>query len=407
MAKPIIKKVSPFDAKYDYTFDIAWTGNRSYKNRLVVSDNETNTVVYDVTETTFALKHTLPANTLINGRRYVAQVQMFDMNDTASSISDKLLFWTFATPDFRFTNLPDGNIIKNSSFNAQIFYYSSDWEDIQGYEFYLYDMTGKELLKSEIFSDPNDISYTYKGLQNNTHYYIRCVGVTVNGLQLDTGNVEIGVKFENPNQYSRIYAVPNEKNGSINISTNINVVQYNGSETFQFENGMIDLTNQMLYYDDGFVLEGDFTLIIRGKNLWKDGVIFKGKNADESTEFIVSSKIYPEELLRFKLSANNGVSNYIIYSEPLEFHDEDMVTIGIRRINNIYSIVVFTEIGYITENNYWYGALRPTTGTSDFDIWIDTENVPTYMVNKDTMQVYLTTSEPTDANVNDLWLDGE
>ena len=54
-------------------------------------------------------------------------------------------------------------------------------------------------------TDDYDISYTYKGLDNNTVYYVRCIGVTVNGMELDTGYVEITVKFENPNTYARIY----------------------------------------------------------------------------------------------------------------------------------------------------------------------------------------------------------
>jgi hypothetical protein len=40
------------------------------------------------------------------------------------------------------------------------------------------------------------------------------------------------------------------------------VIQYNGDKSFSFENGMIDLRgdNEGIYYDKGFVIDGDFTL---------------------------------------------------------------------------------------------------------------------------------------------------
>ena len=100
-------------------------------------------------------------------------------------------------------------------------------------------------------------------------------------------------------------------------------------------------------------------------------------------------------------TATDTIDYKAVYDSIFKPFKANGKTIAPRNAEDVISLM---QMG---ENNYWYGALRPTTGTSDFDIWIDTENVPTYMVNKDTMQVYLTTSEPTDANVNDLWLDGE
>ena len=214
MAKPIINKIQPFDANRPYEISLSWNGNRAHANRILIYDNGTNNLVFDDTVSSFALKHIIPANTLTNGKKYVIQAQTYDVENIASPLSDKVLFYTFETPDFYFNNIPENGKVTNASFSASIYYYSSDWEDINTYIFYLYDSTKKQLLESNILNDSFDISYNYRGLENNTFYYIRCLGVTVNGMELDTGYIEISVKYENPNTYSRIYSTALPSQGS-------------------------------------------------------------------------------------------------------------------------------------------------------------------------------------------------
>ena len=265
MAKPIINKIQPFDANRPYEISLSWNGNRAHANRILIYDNGTNNLVFDDTVSSFALKHIIPANTLTNGKKYVIQAQTYDVENIASPLSDKVLFYTFETPDFYFNNIPENGKVTNASFSASIYYYSS----------YLYDSTKKQLLESNILNDSFDISYNYRGLENNTFYYIRCLGVTVNGMELDTGYIEISVKYENPNTYSRIYSTALPSQGCVQIASNLIIIQYNGTESFEYPNGMIDLRDKTLYYDEGFLIEDDFTVIIRGLNLWQNADIFK------------------------------------------------------------------------------------------------------------------------------------
>lgn len=405
MAKPIIKKILPFDATKDYEMTLLWTGNRSHANRIIIYDYETNAVVFDDIASSFALKHNIPANTLINGKKYVIQAQTYDVENNPSALSDKVLFFVFATPDFYFKDLPDNNLITNSTFTANIYYYSEDWEDISKYVFYLYDSSKKQLLQSKEQTDDFNINYTYRGLDNNTVYYIRCVGVTMNGMELDTGYVEITVKFENPNQYARLYATPIPKQGCIQVATNLIIIQYNGTDTFEYIDGMIDLREKVLYYDKGFLIKDDFTVLIRGMNLWQTAEIFKMSNGNLG--LTLSSRIYDEGKLRFKLTVPNGVSNYILYSDEQVFTNTDMVTIAIRRKNNIYQLKVFIEIGNVKEGNMWYGTLRPPRKLMDNDdVWIDTPG-DTIMINKDNYTTFLNENEPLAAILNDLWLGGD
>lgn len=405
MTKPIVKHITPFDANKDYEISISWNGNRANANRIVVYDYDTNNLIFDDTVSTYLLKHTIPAHTLTNGKKYIIQVQTYDVQSAPSVLSDKVLFYTFETPSFYFDNIPENSIVENSSFEAFIYYYSSDWEDISKYIFYLYDSSKKKLFESGELTDNQLIHYNYRGLDNNTVYYIRCMGVTVNGMELDTGYVEITVKFENPNQYARIYATPIPSQGCIQVASNLVIIQYNGTDTFEYIDGMIDLRDKVLYYDKGFLIRDDFTVLIRGIYLWQTAEIFKMKY--DELELALSSRIYSDGQLRFRLIVPNGVNNYLIYSEPQVFQNEDMITVAIRRKNNLYQLKIFQELGFTTEGNMWYGIERPNKRLmEDNDIWIDT-NEDTYVVNKDNCTVFLNKDDPLSAILNDLWLGGD
>lgn len=406
MAKPQILKINPFDSTKDYEITLSWMGNRAHANRIIIYDNDTNNVIFDDTISSFALKHTIPAHTLQNGKKYVIQAQVYDVENIPSALSNKVLFFTFATPEFYFENIPDNHIIDNSSFTATVHYYSEDWEEISKYVFYLYDSSKKQLLVSKEMTDDLDISYTYKGLDNNTAYYIRCMGITVDGMELDTGYVEITIKFENPNTYARIYATPLPSQGCIQVATNLIIIQYNGTDEFEYIDGMIDLRDKTLYYDEGFLIENDFTTIIRGINLWQTADLFKMSNGTYG--LTLSSRIYNDGQLRFRLIVPNGVGHYLLYSENLVFDNDDMVTIMIRRKNNVYQLKVFVEIRTdIDKTNIWYSSTRPPQRLmTDGDIWIDTDE-ETLFVPKDEYNEYYENEEPEEVELNDLWLGGD
>lgn len=341
MSKPIIKKISPFDGTEGGNIYIAWTGNRACANRVIIYDNETNNIVYDEKIPTYELKHTIPAGKLSNGKSWMIQAQIFDEEDIPSALSDKYSFYTFKRPTFEFNDLPEDHKITSTSFTATIHYHSEDWENISKYIFYLYDDSKKKLLKSNEMTDDMNISYAYRGLENNAHYYIRCTGVTVNGMELDTGYVEIEVNYENPNTYARIYTKDLPEQGCVQVSSNLVMVQYNGTDVFTYEDGKINLIGKTLYYDEGFLIKKDYTLILRGTNLWQTAEILRMKNKDFG--LTLSSRIYTDGTLRFRLLAPNGVSNYLLYSKAQNFTDNDMITIAIRCKNNVYQLDVFVN----------------------------------------------------------------
>lgn len=407
MAKPIIKNINCFDATKDYEVEIIWTGNRSYSNKIVIYDNRTNEKVFEETQTTFSLKHKIPANTLTNGinKTWIIQAQVFDKEGTASVLSDKVLFHTFNTPQFFFrdgnNHLADGYKVNDSSYQGIIYYQSDDLEDLESYRFYLYDVEKKLLITSERLNDRQNITYQFRGLENNTEYYIQCIGTTKNGMSLDTGIVRIYVRYTNPSQYSRIFADTLPNRGCVQVGSNIIIIQYNGEEIFEYTDGMINLIDKTLVYDEGFMIADDFSLQISGYHLWQTAEIFKFSN--DNFDFSLTSRIYSDGTLRFRILVPNGLSHYVIYSEPLKFTNVDLITILVKRVNNVYGIYVKNNGYYDADGDYWFGAQEPI-GTKQRDIWLTTDDMDTYKVSQTDLTIFYMNEKPSTAKKDDIWL---
>lgn len=193
--------------------------------------------------------------------------------------------------------------------------------------------------------------------------------------------------------------------GYIKYHTNIVVIQYNGTDSFEYDNGKIILSDgQVLYYDEGFNISGDFTLKIRGMNLYQTADIFEAHNKD-GYGFKISSYLY-DDGLRFKLTAPNGLCDYIIYSKLLNFKNNDMVTVMVRRKNNIYQIYTFIGINENEQSaSYYFGDDMPYDALA-YDIWIENGEAETTKVNHEDMVIFNQEEEPADAIENNIWIGG-
>lgn len=405
MAKPIITKITPFDATNAYTVSLLWTGNRPKSNRIIITDNITGSTVFDDTVTTYVLQHTIPAGKLVNGRYYMIQAIITDEDGNVSALSDKKLFYTLTTPTFMFNNLPEDKL-KNASYAASITYYSVELEELQSYKFYLYDSVKIKILESDMLTDTVNVGYTYKALQNNTSYYVQCIGYTKNGLILDTGLHLLNVYYDNPSIYSRVYAENMPDVGCVSIKSHFIHIKASGDDNYEYIDDYIDLTSKKLIYNQGFKIEGDFAMKLTGKKLWKSSEILRMRN--DYNNVVVSSYIYPDNMLRFKLTVDNGLCNYILYSDALSFEQVDDVTIFIKRVNNIYLIKTFIQIGNNSgeeKSNIWYGLQYPSSA-QNLDIWIDDDGT-LYKVDKDSYSISDDSTQPSSTNKDDLWIGGE
>ena len=341
MARPQINKINPFDANYDHNISFTWIGFQAYSNRIIIYKNSTLETVYDSTIESMMLIHKIPNNTLQNGETYIIQCQVFDSYGNESELSNKFYFKTYTTPQFIFDGIEDKQIITTSSCSVNAIYFQLESEPLSYYRFAIYDSYKNLISQTDDIYNSENISHIYKGLNTETTYFIRCYGVTLNGISVDTGYVEIYVNYGVKHNYARIYVEQDKRTSGITYRTNINVVVPDGDEEYEYEDDKIVLLDKTIVYKDGFTVNDDFTLKLKGNYLYRIGDILILKNED--CDVTVSAYIYYDETMRCKLSAPNGVCSYIIYSDPLVCTNEDDITIAIRREKGLYDIKIFKE----------------------------------------------------------------
>lgn len=409
MAKPQIKNIAPFDAKLDHVIEFIWTGSMAYKNRLQIFDNDSLASVYDQTVTTFDLKHTIPAGTLQNGKKYLAQVRTFDKDEVESPTSDKSRFLTLETPHFRFTNVEDGQNVDASSLTATVSYTQANGEKVDSYRFYLYDEAKRQVFVSEPMTYQPYMSYIYKGLENTKTYYIRCLGSTANGMPLDTGYVKFTAYYLNPGDYKLIYAENYPYKGYNTYRTNIKIIECDDyqEDRYAFDDGYIDLLDDEITYSSNFKIDDDFTLMIRGKFMYQEAQIFSATNGDGAFE--ICSYIYDDKTLRYRITAHSDGYEYILYSDAVPaFTQDDIITLWVQRKDNYYAIAVFVKKSNGVEGGMWFGIPDPSNyGAADYDIWLNSDEPKLGHVNVGEVLRYVENGEPGDAPQYAVWIGGQ
>ena len=397
MSKPQINVIKPFDAKNDFVVTMTYVGNYPKRNKIIVYDAITLNEIYQNTTNVnkFEIENTIPAGILINGKKYAIQGSVIDENGNESALSDKIYFWCFETPSFYFKNINNEDKFNTASIFATLVYEQSDWEDIREFRFYLYDEVKSLLTESEAFFTTDELTYAYRGLEDDKFYYIRAIGSTINGIQMDTGYIKIFVNYENHGKYKLIQAECNERNSVVTYQTNFVVIHPSDMDTeYEYMNGWINLLDKTLVYDQDFVFNGDFTASIRCRDIYRNTTILKCSNENEG--FTLTTYVYDNGEMRFKLTVPNGLCNYILYSEPLIPDITDVIAVHIRRINNIYELFVFIEQDYSMEANMWFGSTRPTSAIlAQYDIWIDNGEPGIVRIDKDDVNIFYRELEPT------------
>ena len=418
--KPVIKPITPFDARLGTTIKAVYSGNMPYYNRVIVQDATTLTVVYDRTIGTRDYSHTLDPSykgsavatgdvgyALINGRRYTATIQFFGASlSDPFLVSDKISFLTRSTPQFYFDGVTDGMIIDIASIGLDLVYAQAETEMLVSYQFMIYDNNKKLLQETDIKYDLSDMTYTFKGLSNLTSYYVRALGMTKNGISLDTGYWEIRTQYQNPSVYARMF-VSNDINTSENeYWTNFIMIDADSDEGYYYEDGWIYLNNgQNVTYSKGFRIEGDATWFIRAKDMDYERVFLEVYDATGDGFYLEGIRDI-NRTLRFRLVVPGSVSNYMLYSQRMDIDWPDIVNIWVRRINNIYQLVVFVEKVKVGIENLFLEIPEPSTtgmALTKQDLWINSDiNVE---ISSNNVQVTYQKLEPTNPVPYEIWIE--
>lgn len=396
MAKPTVRRFLTFDASEDYTININWNGSVS-ANRVIIYDPDTNNPVYDKTVQTTRLDHVVSASgsALENGHRYYISATVTNASGQESEPSDYIFFTCYTTPVLTFENTVAEGILRSANLSLPInmTYTQAEGRGIRTCQFILRDQNFNILTKSDMFYD-GTTSYTFKGLTDDTSYVVEATVETVDNVVV-TKYIEARVNTRSKSKYFIIKLENDPKHGYIRYSTNVIRIEYHGDEEFEYINGKIDLRLKELYYDNGFDVSGDWTLIadfellpiptrrpfIELRNDTSQIQIsvvqdqFQTYHEDElagdfsfddvelvpeEVDFEDATKWYGEVLTteepdviqywervdhkgayRLKLVANSPTGRYIIFSKPVwDLPDDWSGSIRVRRINGLYDMYV-------------------------------------------------------------------
>lgn len=405
MIKPIVNKINTFDPAFDYIFSFTYNGNQSVSNRLIITDNDTNSVIYDETIISMKLQHTLPANKLESNKQYSAQFQCFDSSGTASLLSDKAYFYCLKTPVFEFTNVV--SMIENSSYEFMLNYSQVESEQLKEYKIILYDSSRTEVIRDSgiLYATKgiSQITYGINALDDDTKYYIQAFGTTVHGMEIETDKYEFYVSYIRPSQYSAFYTENDAENGCIKYSTNIVVISYNGDEEFEYRNGYINLMDKKLYYNTGFNLSGDFVVKLIGAWL-RHGEIFRMSNSNYS----ITLEVLHDEFSNYKIvmKAENSLTSYVLFSDSFIYNASDHVFITFYRKDGYYGIKVDVRNGNMAFADMYIGNTIPTTATTN-GIYIYKESMDTIKINQEDVNIIVSSTKPTEAKNFDIWIKKE
>lgn len=347
MAKPNIYSLNAMSYQETNYIPFTYSGGTIKSSTIRISEAVNNQVLYELTQNNASTQFEIPADTLSAsdlteyGIQYYVQIRVTEMDNTKSSWSDIRFVYFITTPTFQFSNIREDFVVEQSFIEATLLYYQLENELLQNVVYYLYDTAKNLLLTSGIIYDVQDLKYMYSGLVDGI-YYVQAKGETVHGYKVDTGMIKIVVDYVTPETFSNFFLTNDYQNGQIHYETNIISIDYHGDDTFEFEDGYINLIEKTLIYDRGYKVKDNCTFIIKGKDMYRSGVTFFSLfDSEKKYGFYITSYIYDDNTIRYKLVANNGLDNYVLYSPAIPvFTKECLVSIWIKKKNNIYSFKV-------------------------------------------------------------------
>ena len=219
LTTPLLYTVPAFDATNEQVFTfLSVGGSQVVANTLTIKNNATLATVYERTQVSYRFAHVLPANTLTNGTYYQATLTTKDAEGNVSNASVPIQFYCYTAPTFEITNMPNNNVVTNSSFAFNVRYNQIQGEMLNAYVFNLYSISGALISTSGLkyttqSSLPITLSYLFSGFEDGVSYSIEVNGETVNGTQLTTGKIPFTTNYKKPDTFSSLTLTNNCKGG--------------------------------------------------------------------------------------------------------------------------------------------------------------------------------------------------
>ena len=348
--KATLYNVLAFDSSNEATFQFIWNGNQSFGNILQIKENATNKIIYDESETTMQLKHTLSANTLTNGVLYNARVAVIDIDNNISEYSDPILFYCFTTPTFEFENISENDIIKNASYQVNMSYNQIENEPLQSWEISLYD-TSRSKIQGSGVSYTSEIKYTLSNLEDNQTYFIKATCMTLNGMEVSTEYIQFSVNYKQPSIYSLFTLENIFNNGYIKLQSNIRAVEAHSDRNVKYiNNEYVNLKDNAVAIDRDFSLDDDFIINLLGYDLTLNTLIIQLSDNSNTIDLYLRNGVYDinnnVEKTYVELKIPVGFTYYVCYSNYIDSPlKTDILDIWVKRKNGLYSVYITNKGG--------------------------------------------------------------
>ena len=334
--KPKLYYIPSFDSSKGTTIKFSWLGNQPFSNTIVIRNNDTNAIVYEKTLSTLRFEHAIPSNSgLVNGTLYNVSVKVTDGNGTSSEWSDIQLFYCYSTPTFEI-NITPGQIIQAQTYGLSITYSQPEGELLQSYRVRVFNPSDSVIYDSDTRYFLDTVKIT--NLQDNGHYYIIVTGETVNGMALSTDKISFTADFVKSEAYFMCELQNMYDTGGIYIKSNIVFIEaYSDTDIKYIDNDIADLTNNVVHFNKGFTISGDFTLLIRGYGFEEGARIAQFSGGDEI--ITIEYKRCPATgVYYFELVATYKKNKYFI-TQDNPYHNQE-ISLYIHRKDSLLGLEV-------------------------------------------------------------------
>jgi hypothetical protein len=364
MTTPILLQHIAFDKTLETTFPFSSIGgNQVVKNRLQVLDNVTLAVIYDATQITYSLYHTLPPNSLVNGTYYIARVKTYDVANVESDWSSDIQFYCFANPTVAFQGLSPTIHTSNQIFN--VLYSQAQSEPIASYQFNLYNSSLELLQQSSIMYNtanvlpPMTLSHMFEGLLDGRTYYVECLGTTLHGMDVNTGRSSFIVQYTEPDIFSTIDIVSDCENGVNTITSNIIAIEGISTPTAPIYINNTELDNRddrvTVTWDEGFAINEVMTVEMWGRQFNPSTEIMRtfGDNANEKIVLKYMNNILDPSPTVGEFDALNITAGTFDSKNftPIKFKYKFYQTLGTQTYNEYVQMTYTSPLGVDTVVN--------------------------------------------------------
>ena len=335
-AIPQIRKIYPFSKTNLYTvyFDISGISSQIVYNEIEIRENPNTGIIYQNRVQEFRYQHDIPLNTLVDGKQYSITMRIYDVNQVLLGTSPVELFYCFSIPVITIPTITNGEV-NNQTVSFEGTYTQSQGELLQSYIYSLYDSNQILLSQSnEMYDDL--LIYEFSELENNTSYYIELKILTINEMEITTGLIEFIPHYIAPKFNSFIQLENNPQNASVKLTCNVIRILGTNDTVISYENNeIVDLTNNHVYFQDGFSTSGNFVVKLWVKNININEVFFKLSTRDNITLelSLINNKIH-----LYKMRGEDYIVQHITVENEVIPTVDDIVFIDFRQINGLYNL---------------------------------------------------------------------